>query len=343
MESDDSHLQALELNAVVLACLSGLFGVYIILFILALWSIFGRKGTAHRRLRVITVAMFLVLLCHFISKALQFYRAGQRNPPEDERHRWTTPLSLVSNMTTTFSGLISDGLLAWRFYIIYERKKWALYVPLIIVTLNTLMCGSADAFHLAIYFRTTEYFETALLPAVILAGVVWGWIMFALNTVLTSMILLRIVYMYKETGSELYASIVHAVVESAMVTWFGLLMYEVLSLLSLRSRGNDEVDLGYIGISLLPVFFGISQAMITVRLGFRLEPTSSSPFPTSALHSHSLRFRPQTTVTTSAEGSTSGVDRRSRSSGKRSADEQGESVVRFSRTSKSHELPSSIL
>lgn len=43
--------------------------------------------------------------------------------------------------------------------------------------------------------------------------------------------------MYKETGSELYASIVHAVVESAMVTWFGLLMYEVLSLLSLRSRG----------------------------------------------------------------------------------------------------------
>lgn len=30
MESDDSHLQALELNAVVLACLSGLFGENII-------------------------------------------------------------------------------------------------------------------------------------------------------------------------------------------------------------------------------------------------------------------------------------------------------------------------
>lgn len=36
----------------------------------------------------------------------------------------------------TRQGLIADGLLAWRFMVIFGRAKWALYLPVIAVVVN---------------------------------------------------------------------------------------------------------------------------------------------------------------------------------------------------------------
>ena len=33
--------------------------------------------------------------------------------------------------------LLSDGTLAWRFYVVFGKKKWALYLPAVAVMMNT--------------------------------------------------------------------------------------------------------------------------------------------------------------------------------------------------------------
>ena len=38
---------------------------------------------------------------------------------------------------THSQALLSDGTLAWRFYVVFGKKKWALYLPAIAVTMNT--------------------------------------------------------------------------------------------------------------------------------------------------------------------------------------------------------------
>lgn len=47
------------------------------------------------------------------------------------------------NSRVGLQGLLSDGLVAWRFYIIYERRRWALYVPTIFVILNASACHTS--------------------------------------------------------------------------------------------------------------------------------------------------------------------------------------------------------
>ena len=109
-----------------------------------------------------------------------------------------------------FQGLLSDGTLAWRFYIIFGRKKWALYLPatmvainarelpvsltakaLLITCLHLVFCWSADFQHLAWYHHPEEY-ENTLVPVTIYIAVAWGFSMFFANSVMTGGILYKI-------------------------------------------------------------------------------------------------------------------------------------------------------
>jgi hypothetical protein len=38
--------------------------------------------------------------------------------------------------TCSVQGLLSDGTLAWRFYVVFQKKKWALYLPATAVAVN---------------------------------------------------------------------------------------------------------------------------------------------------------------------------------------------------------------
>ena len=44
---------------------------------------------------------------------------------------------VFSKLIKSIQGTISDGLLAWRFYVLYERKRWALYAPAVAIAMNT--------------------------------------------------------------------------------------------------------------------------------------------------------------------------------------------------------------
>ena len=99
---------------------------------------------------------------------------------------------------------------------------------------------------------------------------------------------------------ETYQTAILACTESALVTWIGLLLYEVCSLapnghvvvripsffVSIWSLPlvisqmpcvalQTNYDVGYVMASVLPVFFGISQCLIVVRVALSRELTQS--------------------------------------------------------------------
>ncbi|KAI0699142.1 hypothetical protein BC835DRAFT_1503561 [Cytidiella melzeri] len=278
-------LQELEIAAITLASLCGLFGkwVYVVLFILALWSISRHYATFSKRLRTVTVVLFIDLSIHFIVRSLEFARARRQDDSDHELLRWSIPLTVIGNVTTTFAGLLSDGTLVWRFYVVFNRQRWALYIPGTSVVINAFLCWSADAQHLAIYHHR-EFYENTLLPVTLDITVAWGWLMFTVNTLLTGGILLKILSQQRSTlhhisrlssagtskSQTAYSLAVRAVIESALVTWVGLLIYEIASLAP-EGHVTTNLDVGYVMLDIIPIFFGISQCLITARIGLSKE------------------------------------------------------------------------
>ncbi|KAM5538212.1 hypothetical protein V8D89_008099 [Ganoderma adspersum] len=272
--SDDAALTAawhqLEIYGIIQSVLCALFGVYFVLFLTALWASYGQRSISSRRLRLVTIILFVDLCAHFIARSLQFARARIMNPPADEFFKWDIPLLVIGNVTTTFAGLCSDGLLAWRFYIIFDQRRWALYIPMTFVIINAFLCWSADAQHLAAYHHY-DFYQNVLLEVTLKITVAWGWLMFTINTVLTGAIFGKIFYIAKLSGHlDMYETVLRACIESAFVTWVGLLLYEISSLAP-NGRVVTNLDVGFVMASVIPVFFGISQCLIVVRVAVSKE------------------------------------------------------------------------
>ncbi|KAI0724366.1 hypothetical protein C8T65DRAFT_563789 [Cerioporus squamosus] len=260
----------LEITGIIQSVLCALFGVYFILFLLALWANHARRDVSSRRLRIVTIVLFADLCAHFIARSMQFARARIMSPDANEFFKWSIPLIVIGNVTTTFAGLCSDGLLAWRFYVIFDRQRWALYVPMTFVVINALLCWSADAQHLAAYTHY-DFYENTLLEVTLKITVAWGWLMFAINTILTGAIIGKIFYIARLSGQlNVYETVLRACVESAVVTWIGLLLYEICSLAP-NGHVVTNYDVGYVMACVLPVFFGISQCLIVVRVAIAKE------------------------------------------------------------------------
>lgn len=133
----------------------------------------------------------------------------------------------------------------------------------------------------------------------------WGWTMFVTNTVLTSLIIWRIIHQSRPTREQKrlglrgapYATVVEAIVESALVTWIGLLLYGI-STVAPTGHITTELDAGFVFSCILPIFFAISQCLITTRLGLAAESVRSAPTTASGSsrtthrrHSSSLAAR----------------------------------------------------
>jgi len=297
----DETIQALNTTAIILASLSGLWGVYFVLFVLAIWST-HRQGTASsRRLRYVTIVLFLDLLIHLIARSLQFARARLQRDTKEELLTWTIPLVVIGNVTTTISGLLSDGTLAWRFYIIYDRARWAFFLPAAMVIINALFCWSADFQHLAIYSRP-EFYENRLLPITMDIAVAWGWSMFTANSLMTGGIIYKIMWSYNavqgirepiNSASSRYATALRAIIESAVVTWIGILLCEIGMLGPSKGHVTTNENLGDIVLSIIPIFFGISQSLITARLGLVRETRGTNEYTMSQSQQSDRNPRPR--------------------------------------------------
>lgn len=89
-----------------------LAGIYFSLFVLALWATRDRRDVVHRRLRCMTLLLYVLLLhltfvishnnhrfgdlcVHLIVRSLQFSRSRAKEPDESEFLRWTIPLMVI--------------------------------------------------------------------------------------------------------------------------------------------------------------------------------------------------------------------------------------------------------
>ncbi|KAI0086348.1 hypothetical protein BDY19DRAFT_356013 [Irpex rosettiformis] len=265
----------LSIISAVFSILSALFGVYVVLFVLAIWSTYKRSGLPYRNLRIVTIVLFVVLLVHYICRSITMAQSRLIRHPADETRMVTVPIVFIGALTSTFAGFISDGLLAWRFYVVYGRKRWALYIPATAIIMNGLLGFSGDFQHFTFYHSTWLY-KVAFEIDVLKITVAWGWLTFTINTVLGGGIIGKIIQVARNSnkhnvthsynGSRCNTAL-EAVVESAFVTWIGLLLYLITGLAP-TGHITTVWNVGYVMLCVMPIFFGISQCLITARLGF---------------------------------------------------------------------------
>ncbi|KAI0342523.1 hypothetical protein BDW22DRAFT_207940 [Trametopsis cervina] len=272
----EAQFGVLSITAVIFSSLSALYGAYVILFILALWSIRRREEKGHSRLKIVTIVLFVVLLIHYICRAITLVRARRTMPADDEEGRFTVPLLFATAATTTVAAFIFDGLLAWRLYVLYGQPRWALYLPPIIVVINALV-GLTGDFQNFSFYRNAALYNGRLEIIAFKINVAWAWCTFATNTIMTTAIIGKILHASNQAKRTIVSSfpynlLMEAIIESALVTWVGLLLYEISSTAPTHGRITTDLNIGYVIACILPIFFGISQALITVRFGLVYNP-----------------------------------------------------------------------
>ncbi len=116
--------------------------------------------------------------------------------------------------------------------------------------LSIVLGLSGDMQHLTIYHNPTLY-NNHLRELTFQITAAWGWVMFGINTFLTGSILGRIMWAIHHPSADThtlsdfshisrstnkqtalkrpYTVAIEAVVESALVTWVGLLLFEIAS------------------------------------------------------------------------------------------------------------------
>ncbi|GJE86385.1 hypothetical protein PsYK624_024650 [Phanerochaete sordida] len=268
--------QLLSITSAVYASLNALCGVYLVLFVFTIWSTYRQAERAYSKLRVITILLFVVIVIHYTMRSVDFSER-RLNPNGIALDPWTTPVYFIANTTTTLAGLISDGLLAWRFYVVFDRARWALYGPSFAILVNAMLGFAGDALGFSVY-HNAELYTRRYEKLQYTISAAWGWTMFVTNTVLTTAIIWRIITQSRPTREQKrlglrgapYAVVVEAIVESALVTWVGLLLYGI-STVAPAGHITTDLDVGFVMSCILPIFFAISQCLITTRLGLANE------------------------------------------------------------------------
>ncbi|GJE86381.1 hypothetical protein PsYK624_024610 [Phanerochaete sordida] len=279
----EAAFQLLSIEATLFATLSALFGVYFVLFILAIWATYRQSSKANARLRVTTIILFVDLAVHYIMRSITIGQSRMITPPSDEYLHWYIPIVLVACVTTTIAGLISDGLLVWRLYVIYGRSRWALW-PAATTVILTGLVGFVSGFQNADAYHSLSDYKNRYNKISFQINAAWAWMMFATNTVMTMSIIGRIIYVTRKAKSTdgahsrtaPYAKLLEAIIESALVTWFGLVFYGIATVAP-QGHITTNMDVGFVMICIIPIFFGISQCLITVRLGITSPQSTEHP------------------------------------------------------------------
>ncbi|GJE86368.1 hypothetical protein PsYK624_024480 [Phanerochaete sordida] len=275
----EAAFRLLSIEAVLFSSITGLSGAYLVLFVLALWATYRRASEANARLRIITWVLFVDICIHYTMRAVSFAKVRTPTLEDYDMLVWCIPVSTVAFFTSVTAGLISDSLLAWRLHVLWGCARWTLWVSTTAVA-ATAMVGFASAFQNLAFYRSAAAYVAHLEAATFAVNVAWAWLMLGTNTLLTGAVVGRIAYLARaaparRTGGVPCATVVEASVESALVTWVGLVFYGVATVAP-EGRVTTNLDIGFVLGCIIPLFFGISQCLITVRLGLAHEDAESA-------------------------------------------------------------------
>lgn len=276
----EDAFRLLSIDAVLFCALNALFGIYFVFFCFAVWSTYRFPSAVQTRQRAVTVALFVVLCVHYFTRSAVF--AGDRKYAVPKQPLGgPVPLLFISSMMATTAGLLADGILVWRMYVVYGRVRWALYVPAAAV-IATALVGYASNFLDLVAYQSMDAFEAHYEKTVFEVNAAWGWSMFAVHTVLTGSIIARIIYSTRKARHESivrprigpHSVLLEAIVESALVSWVGLLLYGITAVAPEGHITTDK-NIGFVMQGVVPLFFGTAQSLVTVRLGVQARPDST--------------------------------------------------------------------
>lgn len=90
-------------------------------------------------------------------------------------------LSFPLYIQLLFWAFLSDGTLTWRFYVVFNKEKWALYLPAASVVLN----ARESSYQVGVFPGPGHGSKKTLLPVIVRITVARGWSMFFANSSMT--------------------------------------------------------------------------------------------------------------------------------------------------------------
>ncbi|KAG8966134.1 hypothetical protein FRC03_012459 [Tulasnella sp. 419] len=177
-----------------------------------------------------------------------------------QKKRFRQKYATIVSTLQTISVLLSDSLICWRLYVVWNRRKAILLVPILLLIALT---GSGSMFT-AFSFIGAQQGATGF-PKYETCLTVTGFISLSVNIVVTILICWKIWRIGREipTGMEMaskrYHSVMHALIESG-----GIYSVVVIFFIAFRLSGwkATSIFVSYI----VPQVTGIAPTMIVIRL-----------------------------------------------------------------------------
>jgi hypothetical protein len=173
--------------AALIGVQAAFFAVYLCLFILAIWLSRRSEGVFRRIQLVLGVSIFVCVMFHQVFTTLYSYMMGFGGY-EDGHFTETFLLAtnLINHFSTVITGLLSDSVVAWRFYALYNQKRWTMVTSVVLLLIG-LVGGICSGIYICVIDDITKLGN--------ITTEAWAWVMFATNTFLTTLIIVRLCWL----------------------------------------------------------------------------------------------------------------------------------------------------
>ncbi|KAJ7739336.1 hypothetical protein B0H16DRAFT_1758866 [Mycena metata] len=267
-----------------------LYGVFVVLFLIAVHLLHHRKTPGRTTLLILTAAMGILATVQFslhlvtCSLALRLLRvaitdggqADPLHPTNTERMYWA--LVLTQDLVLVTNTVITDGLLVYRCYLVWGRPSKIFLIPPILIMLSTLATG----------YVTSDDEDKFTGPYHLDPRIVFALNLFT-NFVLMSLTAGRIWWVTRKQRAVLgdglgstprYNAAIAIVLESGAIYCCGLI-FQVVAL-SIQDSFSTPVYLSHGTISQL---VNIAPTLIVVRVGMgHTAPTGPAQTTDRSLH-----------------------------------------------------------
>jgi len=296
----------------------GLYGIYVTTLILSTWSSTwrrdGSKPVTKNHVQLISwVTALLITFRQITITAFITSEVCLLPSPDDD-----TPLCMANHDRASYEvvgyeipqmmnlyipplvALLSDGILAWRVYHVWNRPVWLRYVLSASLLLNCVI-GLAMAVWMSSQLDAKTYPDS-----ITLLYQAWAWIAFVLNSTMSISILVRIRKLgdINRQGPSLrrYITVIRAIIESAVLSWIATLSCAIAWTWGFGSS-LDHVERVWASVEInmdtagrrfatimflaLPTLLGISQVLIITRVNIsKFDTTAQMTQSISVLTDH---------------------------------------------------------
>ncbi|KZS91272.1 hypothetical protein SISNIDRAFT_456879 [Sistotremastrum niveocremeum HHB9708] len=244
-----------------------LYGIFVVLFIAAVWILLFRRSTDHvnKPMLVAAILMFIFATTHLITNFTRIIDAfiHDRVTPGPIRslQNQTTVKNLLKSSVLVAQLITGDALVTYRTYLVWHHNIWVALVPALLV-IGTVVTGTGVVHGLATIKPTDPVF-LAQLASWITAELV---LTFCNNIINTGLITYKIWSVDRRASSRVEGQSMRPVI--AIVVESGALAAatSMITLITYLAGSNSQ----YIVLDNMSPITGIAFTLIIVRVGLGL-------------------------------------------------------------------------